>query len=605
MNDRHPRAARNSKPRAFSIARPLCITVLAAAALMACGGDPDDPVVQSINGTAAAGAPVVGTVTVKDSTGATRTSTIAADGSYKVDVTGMTGPFVFLANGTVAGRSIQMVSAATAADVDKTVNITPFTDLIVANMAGQVASNYFASPNYALLTAAELDAARQTLTTRLLPILNALGVAAGFDLLRSSFAADHSGFDAVMDVVRVSTDAATRTATITDLVNNQQIQDDLASKADVSALPAPVANLNDTVASIKGIEDTLSKFSAVFATSLPASDNAVLRSLVSNDMVDWGAGRNAFLSEEGVLDPRMVGVKQSGVSIVAISDGGATLDVQFQSVHKTADFYGNTTNQWQHQFRRTGGVWQYAGNRRWAYTEMNSINMRAHKEAGAWDHRRYLMSWVQTRNTDAAYALLSGPGLRSWSPTELPGFSRPGVVLGRRGNNFQGYSANGVPEATWIPDCAAWYGSSSWEVTCVDMTQVAVGAVYTYTLLDANGATMGTPETIGLKAKPHTVAESEAGDDGWFGRITATDPASLAGFTDGKRVKYTLAAPTTAGYSLWMAALGTPNTYFDAKVSGTTADVGVWSGAAPTRAEATLTSRDALGRRFVSFYDIR
>ena len=168
-------------------ARVLALSLIAAAALTACGGGggSDSPLTpQPISGTAAAGAPVIGTVTVKDSAGVTKTTAIATDGSYSVDVAGMTGPFVFLASGTVGGRTIEMVSAATAADVNKTVNITPFTDLIVANLAGQAASSYYASPSFAKLTAVDLDAARQILTTRLRPILDALGVEAGFDLLR-------------------------------------------------------------------------------------------------------------------------------------------------------------------------------------------------------------------------------------------------------------------------------------------------------------------------------------------------------------------------------------------------------------------------------------
>ncbi|MBC7680928.1 MAG: hypothetical protein H7172_01220, partial [Ferruginibacter sp.] len=214
------------------------------ALLTACGDSDSSPAVVTpaastkITGTAAAGAPIIGTVTVKDSLGAQKTVGIQTNGAYSVD------------------------------DINKTVNITPFTDLIVANMAGLAAKTYFAAPAFSVLTTAELNAARQTLTNRLLTILNAMGVSASFDLLRSSFAADHSGFDGVMDVVRVSTDPATQSATITDLVNLTQIQDDLASKTDSTTLPAPATSLSDTVTSLKSINQTLANFSAVFVTLL-------------------------------------------------------------------------------------------------------------------------------------------------------------------------------------------------------------------------------------------------------------------------------------------------------------------------------------------------
>jgi hypothetical protein len=580
------------------------ITSFAAAALTACDGSHDDPpaaVAQPITGTAAAGAPVVGTVTVKDSTGASKTSPIAADGSYSVNVAGMTGPFVFLADGTVGGRSIQMVSAATNADINKTINITPFTDLIVANMAGQAATAYFASPVFSKLTATELDAARQTLTTRLLPILNALGVAAGFDLLRSSFAADHSGFDAVMDVVRVNTDAATLTATITDLVNHTQIQDDLASKTDATVITAPSASLADTVASLKGIEDTLTKFSAAFATGVPASNNAALRALMSSDFLDWGGDAEGFLSEEGVLASWMVGVKQSGASISAVKDGGATLDVEFLSVYK-----GGGSDRWQQQFHRTGNVWQYAGNRRTAYVEAYAVNARFPQQSNSWEYRPYVGTWMWSRNTQAAYALLSGPGMPNWAPSALAHVGLTGVVLGRSGSSFRIYSINNLPESTWAPDCATPYGQNPWEVICINLAQVTAGATYTYTLLDASGVAIGSPETVRLLAKPHSATETSAAADAWFPRLVSSDPATKAGLVNGKRVTVTTTPPADTTKPLWRAALGTSAGRLETDVTGTTTELGVWSGAAPDSAQIVLTARDAAApQRFVSFYDFR
>ena len=76
---------------------------------------------QEISGTAAAGAPIVGKVTVKDAKGVQKTVDIAADGKYSVDVSGMTAPFVFHAYGKVGGRDVSLVSAATSEDINKTI----------------------------------------------------------------------------------------------------------------------------------------------------------------------------------------------------------------------------------------------------------------------------------------------------------------------------------------------------------------------------------------------------------------------------------------------------------------------------------------------------
>jgi hypothetical protein len=81
---------------------------------------------------------------------------IAADGTYSVDTDGMTGPFVLRAEATVGGRSYRIHSAATAADVGGKINITPLTEVIIANIAGQIAENYFNSGNFSGVNQAAL-----------------------------------------------------------------------------------------------------------------------------------------------------------------------------------------------------------------------------------------------------------------------------------------------------------------------------------------------------------------------------------------------------------------------------------------------------------------
>ncbi|RYZ35486.1 MAG: cytochrome c, partial [Sphingobacteriales bacterium] len=49
---------------------------------------------------------------------------------------GLTAPFVFRAEGRAGGSIYVLHSAATSADVGGTINITPLTDLVLANVAG-------------------------------------------------------------------------------------------------------------------------------------------------------------------------------------------------------------------------------------------------------------------------------------------------------------------------------------------------------------------------------------------------------------------------------------------------------------------------------------
>lgn len=235
----------------------------------------------TISGTAAAGAPLVGTITVKDSKGAERSKTIdlAAAGAYSIDVTGLTAPFLLRASGTVGNTSLTYFSGTASVNPNGNgnVNITPLTDLIIGNIAGQIAKNFYDNPNFSALTTDTLNAERDRLRDRLKNILQERGVDDSFDLLRSSFKADHSGLDLVLDTIRVTPPDQGTVAKIKDLISQQEIEDDLA-KTDTTVLP-PTGNTPTTASNFQQIADGLKTLENLFATSVPAADNAQLLAL--------------------------------------------------------------------------------------------------------------------------------------------------------------------------------------------------------------------------------------------------------------------------------------------------------------------------------------
>jgi hypothetical protein len=594
------RGARRWQP---ALRHALLATALAALTACGGGGSSDDTAAASLTGTAASGAPVVGHVTVKDSAGRTRTSPIEANGQYTVSVTGMTAPFLLMAEGTVGGRTVRLVSAATADDVNQTINITPFTDLIVANIAGAAAANYYDddAPDFAKLSTAELNAAKQSLTDTLLPILRNLGVADSFDLLRSSFAADHSGFDAVMDVLRVSTDATARTAAIINVVDNTRVTDDLASKTDAVAFVTPAVALGDTVASLKAIEQTLAVITAAFKDGIPASNNAALRARMASNFVDQGGGVDAYLSSDGLLIPKFVGVVQSGATIRSIADGGSTINVGYETRLKDG-----TSSQWVHQFRRgaDGTTWQDAGDRALFYAEIRAINARYPDNDGAYRSAYFpnLSFWIFSRHATAAYALLSGPGIQPSAPAALAGKGFNGAVLQRNGMTYRGENIFGALTANWLPDCEK---QGRWELACMVPSQVSAGGAYTFTLLDANGAAIGQPRTVTLAEAPLSPTQSAAAGDALFPRIAAIRPNAAAALLDGTLVSMTVALPT-AGQSHFQAAAmyDTPSGggLFASSFNGNNVDVGVWVGAAPTGSVGvSVTARNAQGSDFYTY----
>ena len=222
---------------------------------------------------------MVGNVLVTDSNGITKTAAIAANGQYTIDVSGMTGPFLLKASGKVGNTTVTYYSAATTADLGGTVNVTPFTDLIVSNIAAQLAVNYFSDPKNmstlgALITPASLAAAETAMQAKLQPALTAMGLGTSVDLLHQAFAADHSGLDAVLDLVKVSTNTSTNVATLTNALTNVVIG--------TATLPAtqggmmdqmPIAGTDITPSSGTQAQfnEKLNAFAAMFALGLPST----------------------------------------------------------------------------------------------------------------------------------------------------------------------------------------------------------------------------------------------------------------------------------------------------------------------------------------------
>lgn len=143
---------------------------------------------------------------------------VEANGHYSVDVTGLTAPYAFLA-AQWGGKVVSLYSAATSADVGGTINITPFTDLMIRNIAATAFDTYLATPaNMANLTADQLDAQRMALTAKLAPALTTMGLSGSIDLLRATFNADSTGLDRFMDVVKVDT-TTPNAVTITNILD--------------------------------------------------------------------------------------------------------------------------------------------------------------------------------------------------------------------------------------------------------------------------------------------------------------------------------------------------------------------------------------------------
>lgn len=584
--------------------------------LAACGGgDSDDGddggggggVATTLSGTAAAGAPIIGTVTVKDSSSPPRTRSVAieADGGYTVDVSGLTPPFMLRADGRVGAREYSLYSAAAQPDVGGTVNITPLTDLIVANVAGQVAANVYASGEFAGFTPAELDAAQARLRERLLPVLGAVGVGGSIDLLRASFAADHTGLDAALDALRVEVDPATVQATITSLIDNQRIIDDLASRTDDSVLPAS-DDVGPALSELQQIVAAFDAFSALFATSMPASNNAALNAMLTDDFLLDGQDRAAFLSE--ITSQDLVGLR---VEVLGLEPGSlqpAAAPTRAE-VHVRIAVPGDHDFQTSLAMQKVGGTWRNAGNGRIAFVEVLSFARLQDVFVGGQLQRDVIDSGLRFDISDEggrgiSYAIVRGKGLPSG-----------GVLY----VNYTRDSSFGVAEGPYRGEQTPRLFHNGHDQVPLSDSAIATLSdteAYTIELWRDNGTVQDTSDDVMLAAytsaltkRPYMVSELGLGA---FAAVTAPTQAALRSFAqNGGTLAVTWTLPTgkaSSGVHFFRSG----STGFDSADADVarTATSATLTMAAPTPEFGTLQAAginlfvtDAFGRELVTIYN--
>jgi hypothetical protein len=181
--------------------RPLRgLAILAAtAALVACGSDDDSSAGGSsttLSGVAATGLPIVGgNVNVSCAGGSALNATTQSDGGWTVTTSGQTLPCaVQVMGGTVGGATNASVLHSIALDFG-TVNVTPLTDLVLANQLGTSPQTWFAAPAFAGISAASVQTALANVATA----LGISGTLDGRNPLTTTFTAT-SG-DAIDDIL--------------------------------------------------------------------------------------------------------------------------------------------------------------------------------------------------------------------------------------------------------------------------------------------------------------------------------------------------------------------------------------------------------------------
>ena len=294
-----------------------------ALVLAGCGGSsggtaavtPASPTL--ISGVAGTGGPITpamnGVVTIQDSASPAHTATTPTDanGNYSftaAQLASWNAPYMLEINYKVGGVDYNLNSAATASDLTSgsaTINITPLTDLVIANLAGTIAANVFKNQSTytSQLTATALAAGASALAAQLQPILAAEGVSASVDLFRTSFTANGTGIDAVLDALKVTQDPATKTATITSRLDGSTITNVLGT-TNTATLAAPATTV--PVTDLQAITSFFGSFSTGMTNAPAPTDPALLAFFDQTNFLQDGKQLAAFL-QQVTTDPTILG----------------------------------------------------------------------------------------------------------------------------------------------------------------------------------------------------------------------------------------------------------------------------------------------------------
>ena len=388
---------------------------------------------------------------------------------------------------------------------------------------------------------------------RLRPILEGMGVVAGFDLLRSPFRADHSGFDGALDLLKVSVDHDRGLATITNRASGHSIVDDLGSLSDTDALP-PVdgSALRATASDLNAISAVLEQFNTALKNGPPSGSRLqALTALFDNDFLDSGLPLSVLLSSEYLLGSELSDMSYTNPVIVSRSSDGNTIRIRCRlTIPGTFvdDHAASLT------FRKNaGGRWLIQGNRQIGGIAPNIVNLREMRPGGTYTYQRYVQFWIDSAaNLGASRAVLQGPGLPSIS-TGIPGLETvEGIVLRRSAfmdtpEMFAPADEPADASEVYLPMCA---DLRTRRTRCLDESRLQAHSVYTVTFLDSNNRIIGEPASTSLAAPPPSAAQMAATPEKWFASLTSLNPATRAELQHASNISASWTLPTSAGFSV-------------------------------------------------------
>ena len=585
---------------------------LAALLLAGCGGDSADnaatppvpgPVSGTVSGTVAAGVPMAGTVTIKDGLGTTRIVTIGDNGSYSVDAAGLSGPLMLRAEGEIGADRRVLHSAVAPLAGNATVNITPLTDLIVANAVGQTAGRHFDKGNFVSIVAADLQAESDGLKARLLPVLEAMKVDPSIDLMSTPFTPGSSALDLALDVIRIDIDAPTARATITNLVNRSTIDDDLTVKAGAEN-PASIlaaTGMTTAAADITAIRAALNDFAALFKTAVPAA-NVVVGQLSPGFLHDGRGSAEYAKALPGARD--WVGGSVRDIIVTHLdyaAAGGPVATLGLAIVAKTGDVIDRAEG-WQ-MIKNADGVWRWRGNQALIDFAGGAQATRRVDGCLATGYEFDLRFKAGSVPEEVIQMNVSGPGLPSRGITYWRGYGTDRSVLDRGANYDQADSPNMFVLATM--NCAGAARTGDEDATIAALPDQGLYTLTAYAYYQ-EVVPLGPTGTIRkrIAKRPLTLAETQAAP---FPSFSTSAP--LQTYAGGTLTISGLSVTPDRPLRVYLSLQSWIDPIVSAQADLTPAADGRFSASlslpkpnyAPRLRDVRVSTRDAYGRTLLSF----
>ena len=389
----------------MSIIHKLLLCTILTGVLSACGGggsssssSTSTPTSSSVSGVAATGAPLSGALIVlTDKNGKTASTTANDDGTYSLDVTGLTAPFVIVATGAVGDAQTtqtSIVSDAPVAGSSSTANINPLTNAI-ATLLSSGSDPSALSSNMSTVTGSNISNATALLNTALGGLSSASGAKSNFNPITDSATANGTGFDKLLDNLTFSVQPGTGAilfakdgATIDDMAASSTAPSPstpsssnsllIASNTNsVSALPNSLVVRDFTVANY--LQDALNKCfaipnasgrasNALCTTGIAAPDYLNNAKTLAQDLSGW---MSATYDGATFKRPEIIRFYTPNRALVKIS--GIRADGVYFSwitVVSKVTISGNTSSE------SSNGTWQLTGNQRAFNVAISGMAMR-------------------------------------------------------------------------------------------------------------------------------------------------------------------------------------------------------------------------------------